>query len=153
MVDQRRERGWKGLLVNSANCTSTQLVLLLKPLFDAFEQPPEPAAIPSWDQVQGDDARLSSEQHYDPIAAKEAMDAWLESTHDDPTKLAAAVEALLAETGRTIDDLERDVAMTREANDAERASAAQPASGRRSQATVRRILGFIDTISSLGISG
>jgi aspartate-semialdehyde dehydrogenase len=33
---QRRERGWKGLLVTSANCTSTQLVLLLKPLIDAF---------------------------------------------------------------------------------------------------------------------
>jgi aspartate-semialdehyde dehydrogenase len=33
---QRRERGWKGLIVTSANCSSTQLVLMLKPLLDAF---------------------------------------------------------------------------------------------------------------------
>ena len=33
---QRRERGWKGLLVASANCSSTQLALMLKPLHDAF---------------------------------------------------------------------------------------------------------------------
>jgi aspartate-semialdehyde dehydrogenase len=33
---QRRTRGWKGLIVASANCTATQLVLALKPLHDAF---------------------------------------------------------------------------------------------------------------------
>jgi aspartate-semialdehyde dehydrogenase len=33
---QRRRRGWKGLLVTSANCSATQLALGLKPLHDAF---------------------------------------------------------------------------------------------------------------------
>jgi aspartate-semialdehyde dehydrogenase len=33
---QRRMRGWPGLIVASANCTTTQLVLALKPLHDAF---------------------------------------------------------------------------------------------------------------------
>jgi aspartate-semialdehyde dehydrogenase len=33
---QRRRRGWQGLLATSANCSSTQLVLMLKPLLDAF---------------------------------------------------------------------------------------------------------------------
>jgi len=33
---QRRERGRRGLIVTSANCSSTQLVLSLKPLQDAF---------------------------------------------------------------------------------------------------------------------
>ncbi|HDQ73809.1 MAG TPA: aspartate-semialdehyde dehydrogenase [Chloroflexi bacterium] len=33
---QRRERGWEGLLVASANCTGTQLTLGLKPLQEAF---------------------------------------------------------------------------------------------------------------------
>jgi aspartate-semialdehyde dehydrogenase len=33
---QRRQRGWPGLIATSANCSSTQLVLALKPLQDAF---------------------------------------------------------------------------------------------------------------------
>ncbi len=33
---QRRRRKWKGLLVASANCSTTQLALALKPLHDAF---------------------------------------------------------------------------------------------------------------------
>jgi len=33
---QRRQRGWPGLIVTSANCTTTQLALALKPLHDAF---------------------------------------------------------------------------------------------------------------------
>lgn len=33
---QRKRRGWKGLIVASANCSTTQLVLGLKPLRDAF---------------------------------------------------------------------------------------------------------------------
>jgi aspartate-semialdehyde dehydrogenase len=33
---QRRRRGWPGLVVASANCTTTQLALVLKPLQDAF---------------------------------------------------------------------------------------------------------------------
>ncbi len=33
---QRQKRGWKGLLVTSANCSTTQLALALKPLHDAF---------------------------------------------------------------------------------------------------------------------
>lgn len=33
---QRGERGWKGLIVTSANCSATQLALALKPLHDAF---------------------------------------------------------------------------------------------------------------------
>ena len=33
---QRRKRGWKGLIVTSANCSTTQLVLALKPLQDGF---------------------------------------------------------------------------------------------------------------------
>jgi aspartate-semialdehyde dehydrogenase len=33
---QRRRRGWPGLIVTSANCTTTQLALGLKPLQDAF---------------------------------------------------------------------------------------------------------------------
>jgi aspartate-semialdehyde dehydrogenase len=33
---QRRRRGWPGLIVASANCTTTQLALVLKPLQDAF---------------------------------------------------------------------------------------------------------------------
>jgi aspartate-semialdehyde dehydrogenase len=33
---QRRQRGWKGAIVTSANCSTTQLVLALKPLHDAF---------------------------------------------------------------------------------------------------------------------
>ena len=33
---QRRLRGWSGLIVTSANCSTTQLVLALKPLQDAF---------------------------------------------------------------------------------------------------------------------
>lgn len=45
-----------------------------KPLLDAFEEPPAIASIPSWDAVEGEDARLASEHRYDPIAAKEAMD-------------------------------------------------------------------------------
>jgi aspartate-semialdehyde dehydrogenase len=33
---QRRQRGWPGLVVTSANCSTTQLALALKPLQDAF---------------------------------------------------------------------------------------------------------------------
>jgi aspartate-semialdehyde dehydrogenase len=33
---QRQKRGWNGLIVASANCTTTQLALALKPLHDAF---------------------------------------------------------------------------------------------------------------------
>lgn len=33
---QRQQRKWKGFIVASANCTTTQLVLALKPLQDAF---------------------------------------------------------------------------------------------------------------------
>jgi len=33
---QRRQRGWTGLIATSANCTTTQLALALKPLHDAF---------------------------------------------------------------------------------------------------------------------
>ncbi len=33
---QRRRRGWKGLIVTSANCSATQLALALKPLHQAF---------------------------------------------------------------------------------------------------------------------
>lgn len=33
---QRRRRGWRGLIVTSANCSSTQLALTLKPLQDHF---------------------------------------------------------------------------------------------------------------------
>jgi aspartate-semialdehyde dehydrogenase len=33
---QRRRRGWAGGIVTSANCSTTQLVLMLKPLHDAF---------------------------------------------------------------------------------------------------------------------
>jgi aspartate-semialdehyde dehydrogenase len=33
---QRRVRGWEGLIATSANCSSTQLALALKPLHDAF---------------------------------------------------------------------------------------------------------------------
>lgn len=33
---QRHRRGWSGLIVASANCTTTQLVLVLKPLHEAF---------------------------------------------------------------------------------------------------------------------
>lgn len=45
-----------------------------KPLLDAFEQPPEVKTIPSWDAVPGDDGRLSAEQRFDPLTAKEALD-------------------------------------------------------------------------------
>jgi predicted AlkP superfamily phosphohydrolase/phosphomutase len=45
-----------------------------KPLFEAFEQAPEVQTIPSWDEVPGDAARLSGEQQFDPLTAKEAMD-------------------------------------------------------------------------------
>ena len=45
-----------------------------KPLLDAFEQPPEVKTIPSWDAVPGADGRLSREQQFDPLTAKEAMD-------------------------------------------------------------------------------
>ncbi|MBU0490796.1 MAG: aspartate-semialdehyde dehydrogenase [Chloroflexi bacterium] len=34
--EQRRRRGWQGLVVTSANCSTTQLALALKPLHDAF---------------------------------------------------------------------------------------------------------------------
>jgi aspartate-semialdehyde dehydrogenase len=33
---QRKERGWKGLIATSANCSTTAMVLPLKPLHDAF---------------------------------------------------------------------------------------------------------------------
>jgi aspartate-semialdehyde dehydrogenase len=33
---QRRARGWEGWIVTSANCSTTQLVLALKPLHDAY---------------------------------------------------------------------------------------------------------------------
>jgi aspartate-semialdehyde dehydrogenase len=33
---QRQRRGWKGFIVTSANCSTTQLALALKPLQDAF---------------------------------------------------------------------------------------------------------------------
>ncbi len=33
---QRRQRGWSGWIVTSANCTTTQLALALKPLHDTF---------------------------------------------------------------------------------------------------------------------
>jgi aspartate-semialdehyde dehydrogenase len=36
LEDQQRRRGWKGLLVASANCTTTQLALALHPLHDAL---------------------------------------------------------------------------------------------------------------------
>lgn len=36
LAAQRRQRGWPGLLVTSANCTTTQLALALRPLHDAF---------------------------------------------------------------------------------------------------------------------
>ena len=65
-----------------------------KPLLDAFEEPPERNAIPSWDQVPGDDARLPSGQQYDPIAAKEAMDqlvalGYVEAPGEDRAKAVA----------------------------------------------------------------
>ena len=34
---QRRRRGWKGFIVTSPNCSTTQLVLALKPLWDEFK--------------------------------------------------------------------------------------------------------------------
>jgi aspartate-semialdehyde dehydrogenase len=33
---QQEQRGWKGFIVTSANCSTTQLTLALKPLYDAF---------------------------------------------------------------------------------------------------------------------
>ncbi|HIC93701.1 MAG TPA: aspartate-semialdehyde dehydrogenase [Anaerolineae bacterium] len=33
---QRRRRGWKGLIVTAPNCSTTQLILALKPLWDGF---------------------------------------------------------------------------------------------------------------------
>ena len=33
---QRHKRGWSGLIATSANCSTTQLVLALTPLHDAF---------------------------------------------------------------------------------------------------------------------
>ena len=33
---QRRRRGWKGLIVAAPNCSTTQLILALKPLWDEF---------------------------------------------------------------------------------------------------------------------
>jgi aspartate-semialdehyde dehydrogenase len=33
---QRRRRGWRGFIITSANCSTTQLALALKPLDDAF---------------------------------------------------------------------------------------------------------------------
>lgn len=34
--EQRRQRGWKGLIVTSPNCTTTGIALVLKPLHEAF---------------------------------------------------------------------------------------------------------------------
>ncbi len=45
-----------------------------KPLLQAFETPPEPRRIPSWDQVPGDDGRHAAGQRQDPLAAKAALD-------------------------------------------------------------------------------
>ncbi|HMV18023.1 MAG TPA: alkaline phosphatase family protein [Zoogloea sp.] len=45
-----------------------------KVLLDVFDRTPEVAHVPSWDAVPGDDARLSGEQQFDPLAAKEVMD-------------------------------------------------------------------------------
>lgn len=65
-----------------------------KPLRDAFEKAPEVATIPSWDAVPGNDARLSSDQQFDPIAAKEAMDqlvalGYIEKLDDNREKAVA----------------------------------------------------------------
>lgn len=45
-----------------------------KPLLEVFEQTPEVQTVPSWDAVPGDAARLSGDQQFDPLTAKEAMD-------------------------------------------------------------------------------
>ncbi len=70
-----------------------------KVLVDAFEQPPQVATLPSWDAVPGDAARLDTDTHYDPIAAKEAMDqlvalGYVEAPGED---MAQAVQATVRE--------------------------------------------------------
>ena len=37
LAEQKKNRGWKGLLVTSPNCTTTGIVMALKPLHQAFE--------------------------------------------------------------------------------------------------------------------
>ena len=45
-----------------------------KPLAAAFEEPPEIRTVPSWDEVEGDDARHAKEVATDPLAARQALD-------------------------------------------------------------------------------
>lgn len=65
-----------------------------KVLVEAFREAPEVRTIPSWDQVPGEDARLDPRQHYDPVAAKEAMDqlvalGYVEAPGEDLRKAVA----------------------------------------------------------------
>ena len=65
-----------------------------KPLRDAFETAPAVSTIPSWDAVPGNDARLTGDQQFDPITAKEAMDqlvalGYIEKLDDDREKAVA----------------------------------------------------------------
>ena len=45
-----------------------------RPLLQAFEQAPDLQYIPSWEEVPGDDGRLSADRRMDPLAAKVALD-------------------------------------------------------------------------------
>ncbi|MDX1419454.1 MAG: tetratricopeptide repeat protein, partial [Rubricoccaceae bacterium] len=55
-----------------------------KPVLEAFEAPPEPAFIPSWEDVDGDDGRHPDDLRSDPWAEQEAMRQLVELGYVDP---------------------------------------------------------------------
>src|SRR5690606_30285451 len=55
-----------------------------KPVLEAFETPPEPAFIPSWEDVEGDDGRHPAGARSDPWAEQEAMRQLVELGYVEP---------------------------------------------------------------------
>ncbi len=69
-----------------------------KPLLDIFETEPEITLIPSWDDRPGDHGRLDTNEQFDPIAAKEAMDQLVALGYIE--KLDDNIEAAINKTVR-----------------------------------------------------
>jgi predicted AlkP superfamily phosphohydrolase/phosphomutase/tetratricopeptide (TPR) repeat protein len=84
-----------------------------KVLVTAFEDPPEPATIPSWDEVTGDDARHPPHTRLDPVASREALEqlvalGYIAKPDDDKEKaVAATVHDLRYNLGEAYQDADR----------------------------------------------
>jgi predicted AlkP superfamily phosphohydrolase/phosphomutase/tetratricopeptide (TPR) repeat protein len=71
-----------------------------KVLTTAFEEPPEVATIPSWDEVPGDDGRHAAGLELDPVAAAESMRQLVDLGYIEP--LPEDAEAAVRQTVREL---------------------------------------------------